>query len=63
MSISDFIYEFERLLNKIKQNRYNISSDILANFLLNRANLPEYHKQLSRATISELKYELTKTQL
>ena len=63
MTISDFINEFERLLNKIKQYGSNMSSDILAYRLLKAANLSEYHEQLTRATISELNYDIMKTQL
>lgn len=63
MSISDFINEFERLLNKTKQYGSNMSSDILAYRLLKAANLSEYHEQLTRATIQELNYDVMKSQL
>ena len=63
MTISDFINEFERLLNKTKQYGSNMSSDILAYRLLKAANLPEYHEQLTRATIPDLNYDIMKTQL
>ena len=63
MSISDFINEFKQFLNKTKQYGFNMSSDILAYHLLKAANLSEYHEQTTRATTSELKYEVTKTQL
>ena len=41
----------------------NMSSDILAYHLLKGANFSEYHKQLTREIISQLKYEVIKTQL
>lgn len=41
----------------------NMSSDILACHLLKGANFSKYHKQLTRETISQLKYEVIKTQL
>ena len=56
MTISDFINEFETLLNKTKQYGSNMSSDILAHQLLKSANLSEYREQLTRATISDLNY-------
>ena len=38
-----------------------MSSDILACQLLKAANLSEYHEQLTRATISNLNYDVIKT--
>ena len=50
------------LRDKIKYYESNISSDILAQPLLKAANLSEYHKQLTRAIISSLKYTAMKMQ-
>ena len=63
MTMSDYINEFERLLNKTKINCTEMSSDILAYRLLKSANLSEHHEQLTRATITELSYESMKLQL
>lgn len=49
MAISDFIDEFERLVNKAKQYGANVSYVILKN-----ANLWDCHKHLTRVAISEL---------
>ena len=38
-----------------------MSSDILAYRLLKAANFLEYHEQLTSVTVSELKYDTTKT--
>ena len=62
MSISDFIYEFERLLNKKKQYELNMSWDILAYQVLIAANISEYYDRLVTAAIPELNYVM-KTQL
>ena len=63
MTISDYINEFERLLNKIKRYGSDMSTDIPAYRLLKSANLSEQHQQLARATITELTYDTMKTQL
>ena len=63
MTISDFINEFERLLNITKQYGSNMLSAILAYRLLKAANISEYYEQLTRATISDLNYDVMKTQL
>ena len=63
MSVSDYIIEFERLLNKTKEYESDMSSDILAYRLLKSANLNEQQEQLAKATISTLTYESMKTQL
>ena len=57
MTISDYINEFERLLNKIKRYGSDMSTDILAYRLLKSANLSEHHHQLARAAITELIYD------
>ena len=63
MSISDYINEFERLLNKTKQYGTTMSTDVLAYRLLKSANLSETHEQLARTTIKELKYDEMQLQL
>ena len=57
MWISDYIKEFERLLNKTKQYGTTMSTDVLAYRLLKSANLSETREQLAKATIKELKYD------
>ena len=61
MTISDYINEFERLLNKTKRYGSDMSTGILAYRLLKSANLSEQHQKLARATITELKYDTMKT--
>ena len=63
MSVSDYIIEFERLLNKTKEHGSGMSSDILAYRLLKSASLTEQQEQLARATINTLAYDAMKTQL
>ena len=62
-SISSFVNEFERLHNKAKVHGCDLSSPILAYFLLNQANLSESNKQLARATVSKLEFEDMKSKL
>ena len=63
MSISDFIIQFERLYNKAKSYNMEIHEGVLAYRMLNSANLSENHKQLVRATLSDMKYVKMKEQL
>ena len=63
MSISDYIIQFEQLYNKAKTHKMEILDGVLAYRLLNSANLSEQHKQLVRATVSEMKYSIMKEQL
>ena len=73
ISISNFITEFERLLNKTEQYGSNMPSDILAYIYQKQLTFPDilnsqYHedhfmKMSWLATISEQKYEVMKTQL
>ena len=58
MSISNYIIEFQRLYNKIEN--FNMA---LPDGVLNNANISEEHKQLARATLTELKYENMKDQI
>ena len=63
MLMSDYINEFERLMNKTKQYGITMSTYVLAYRLLKSANLSETHEQLARATTKELKYDETQLQL
>ena len=62
-SIQKFLNEFEKWYNKIKSFGTTIPDDIIAYCLLKCANLSEQHKQLAKAIVSDLKYELMKDQL
>ena len=63
MKISDYIIKFEQLYSKAKNHSMTISEGAVAYRLLNSAGLSESHKQLVRATVSEMKYEAMKNQL
>lgn len=63
MSIADYIIQFERFHIKAKSHSMEIHDGVLAYRLLNGANLDESHKQLIRATLSEMKYDTMKEQL
>ena len=64
MPISDYIIEFERLHNKIKNHNMILPDGILAYKFLNNAKITGHHKQLVRATLSELKkYDKMKEQI
>ena len=56
LSITDYIIQFEGLYNKAKSFKMEIHDGVLAYQFLNNANLNESHKQLIRATVSEMKY-------
>ena len=62
-SISDYIIHFERLYNKAKSYKMEIHDGVLAYRLLNNANISDTHKQLIRATVSEMNYKNMKEQL
>lgn len=63
MNITDYVNEFEKLLNKTKSHGSVISSDILAYRLLTSANISEDHARLARATSTDLKYDSMKLTL
>ena len=63
MNISNYIIEFERLYNKIKNFNMTLPDGVLAYKFLNNANVSEQHKQLVRATLTVLKYENMKDQI
>ena len=62
-TMSDFISEFERKHAKAKAHGFDLSTSVLAFFLLNQAQLEEEKKQLIKATITKLEYEEMKTKL
>ena len=63
LSITEYIIQFERLYNKAKSFKMEIHDGVLAYRLLNNANLSDTHKQLIRATVSEMNYKNMKDQL
>ena len=63
MTIKNSIIEFERLYHKIKNYDMGLPDGVLAYKFLNNANISEHHKQLVRATLSELKYSTMEEQL
>ena len=63
MSVSDYLNEFERRLNKTKAIKMELSNDILAYRLLKSANLPQSTEHLIKATIFDLEYGEMKTQM
>ena len=52
MNIVDYINEFERLNNKIKQFDMNLPTGVLAYKVLNNSNISNEKKQLIRATVT-----------
>ena len=63
LNMKDYINEFERLHNKIKEYDMALPDGVLAYKLLKQAGLSETHEQLIRATITDLSYENMKLQL
>ena len=63
MSISDYIIQFEKLHTNAKSHKMEIPDTVLTYRLLNSANLFEHHKQLVRATVTDMKYSVMKDQL
>ena len=59
MTVADYIIEFERLYNKAKQHKMELFDGVLAYRFLNSANISSHHKQLVRATLPELSYQLS----
>ena len=57
MSIGDYIIEFEKLYTKIKDFDMILPDAVLAYRFLSNANIWTHHKELARATLSELKYD------
>ena len=63
MSISDYVIIFEQLYFKAKSFHMKIRDSVLANSLLNSANLNIEQKQLVKATVSKMDYQIMKDQL
>lgn len=63
MNMIEYIIQFERLYNKAKSFKMEIHDGVLAYRLLNNANLSDTHKQLIRATVSEMSYKNMKDQI
>ena len=63
MTIVDYINEFERLNNKIRQFDMVLPTGVLAYKVLNNANISLEKKQLIRATVVSLTYENITKQL
>ena len=63
MTIVDYINEFERLNNKIRQFDMVLPTGVLAYKVLNNANISSEKKQLIRATVVSLTYENMTKQL
>ena len=63
MSVSDYINEFESLLNKTTKFGTTIAEDILAYRLLKSAHLSEEQEQLVKVTIDKYKFEIMQEQL
>ena len=52
MNMNEYIIEFERLYNKIKNQEMTLPEGVLAYRFLNGSNISENHKQLVRATLT-----------
>ena len=63
MSISDYVIKFEQLYFKAKSFHMEILDGILTYRLLNSANLTNEQKQLVKATVSKMDYQIMKDQL
>ena len=63
ITMSEYTIEFERRYNKTKNYGMELPEGVLAYRYLNGANISEAHKQLVRATLTELKYTNMKEQL
>ena len=61
--IPEYINEFEKCLNKVKNYGTEMSDNILAYCLLKNANLKQSKEQLIKAIISDLCYNLMKERL
>ena len=61
MSKSGYVIKFEHQI--AKSHKMEVLDGLLAYMLLNKAYLPEEKKQLVRATVKEMKYEIMKEQL
>ena len=63
MLMNDYIIEFERLYNRLKNYKMTLPDGVLAYRFINSANISEQHKQLIRATLPDLDYKHAKEQI
>ena len=63
MSISDYVIKFEQLYFKAKSFYMEILDGVLTYRLFNSANLTNEQKQLVKATVSKIDYQIMKDQL
>ena len=63
MSISDYVIKFEQLYFKAKSFYMEILDGVLTYRLFNSANLTNEQKQLVKATVSKMDYQIMKDQL
>ena len=63
MTIADYVIKFEQLYFKAKSFEMEILDGVLAYRLLNSANLTRDQKQLVKATVSKMDYNIMKDQL
>ena len=63
MSISDYVIKSEQLYFKAKYFHMEILDGTLAYRLLNSVNLTNEQKQLVKATVSQINYQIMKDQL
>ena len=63
MNISDYVIKFEQLYFRAKSFHIKILDGVLAYRLLNSANLTNEQKQLVKATVSKMDYQIMKDQL
>ena len=63
MSISDYVIKFEQLYFKAKSFHMEILHGVLPYRLLDTASLTDRQKQLVKATVSKMDYQIMKDQL
>ena len=63
MNISDYVIKFEQLYFKAKSFYMEILDGVLTYRLFNSANLTNEQKQLVKATVSKMDYQIMKDQL
>ena len=63
MSTSDYVIKFEQLYFKAKSFYMEILDGVLTYRLFNSANLTNEQKQLVKATVSKMDYQIMKDQL
>ena len=61
MSISDYVIKFEQFYFKAKPFHMEILDGILAFSFLNIANLTNEQKQLAKAMVSKMDFQITKS--